>query len=246
MKVSRATIKQLSGFRSLGSVVILTPSSRFFIFGKGTDRKHFSMTVEGNIQENVDDYCVFKIPKSKDTSLTIASKQRCDPKRKVHFFDELLSDTEEVASFFIDEIALKSIREKNKQQTPTHIRFWRSDNNVYARSFDARRYYVEFIEHKRGKHKMITLSDPIGDSFINYAVFQTFKLLRPDSYDVSIFNNGMMIFSGIELGTTYYLRDQRLGSKWKNELDKSIIDDNVLSFDPRRVAPIRRKIQRLS
>ena len=233
-------------FRSLGSVVILTPSSRFFIFGKGTDRKHWSLTVEGDIQENVDDYGVFEMPKPKDTSLIIASKQGYDPKKKVHFFDELLSDAKEIASFFIDETVLKSIKETDNSKTPTHIRFWRSGKNVFARSFGARRYYTEFIEHKRGKHKLITLSDPAGDSFVTYAVYQTFKLLKSDSYDVSVFNNGLIIFSGIEKGTTYYLRDQRLGDAWKDELDDSIVKENVLSFDPRRVVPIRRKIQRLS
>lgn len=243
MKVSRATIKQLSAFRSLGSVIILTPSSRFFIFGKGIDRKHCSLTVEGDIQENVDGYGIFEIPQPKDTSLTVAPKQKYDPKKKIHFFDELLSNTEEIASFFIDEIALKSIKETDKNKTLTHIRFWRSDGNIFTKSFDARRYYVELIGHKRGKHKLISLSDPAGGSFVTYAVYQTFKLLEPDSYDVSIFSNGMMIFSGIELGTTYYLRDQRLGNDWAEELDNSIVKENVLLFDPRRVAPIRRKIQ---
>lgn len=246
MKVSRATIKQLSAFRSLGSVVILTPSSRFFIFGKGTDKKHCSLTIEGDIRENVDDYSAFEIPQSKHDSLTVAPKQRHDPKEKIQYFDELLSDTEEIASFFIDETALKSIKEKNKQQTPTHIRFWRSNNNVFARPFDARRYYVEFIEHKRGSHKMISLSDPVGDSFLTYVVYQTFKLLKADSYAVSIFDNGLMIFNGVEQGTTYYLRNQRLGSKWKDELNNSIVKENILSFDPRRVASIYRKIQLLS
>ena len=243
MNISRATIKLLSGFRSLSSEVIVSPSSRFFIFGEGNNKQHLGAAVEGRIREKVERYEVFQIPKPNDFKLTRVAKIRYDPERKVHFFNELLEDTVEIASFFIDSKTKKEIGKTN-QEKPTHIRFWRkAGTNVFARPFNGRRYYRELIEEKLDTHKLFHLSDFSGENFLVYVDYQTFKIMKPASYGASVLGNGIMILFGHDNDLTYYFRDQRLGDEWQNEIEDTIIGDTALLFEPRRAQSIRHSIK---
>lgn len=242
MKVHRSTVKLLSGFRSFSNEVIISPSSRFFIFGEGNNKQHIGTVVEGRIREKVDGYKVFQIPKPTDTKL-IATKTRFDPERKIHYFNRLIEDTVETASFFLDSATKREIG-KCSQSKPTHIRFWRkSGTSVFARPFDGRRYYCELIEEKLNKHKLFHLSDFLGENFLIYIDYQTFKIVKPASYEVSVLDNGIMIFFGLDNDLSYYFRDQRLGDEWQEEIENTIIGNTSLLFEPRRAKSIRHKIK---
>lgn len=240
MKVSKKSIKYLSSFRTFSEQFILTPTGRFFIFGEGKERIHASTVIESKIKETSGGYTIFDLPKSTDVLLNKSSKQNPNPEKKIHFFDELLSNTKEIASFSIDLATKKQISVESIGAT--HIRLWgRDDGSIFARSFDARRYYSKSIKQERNKFKLYPLSDFNKRDFLTYIEHTTFKRLKNDRYGISVLSNGIMIFDGIETGLTYYIKDQKLGTEWVKFIKDSVIEDNVLSFDPRRVLAIHRK-----
>lgn len=239
MKIGRQSIKVLSAFRSITSSFILTPTSRFFVFGEGNDREFCSLVIEGRIKERTDNYTVFMIPLKSETDLSIRSDKHADPERKLYFFNQLLVDTKEIASFVINEDVVKEIGKLSRSK-PTHIRLWRNSGNyVFARPFDARKYYEILIDEERIKQKLFHLSDFSGESFTVYIEYPIFKQMKTDTYQVSVLSNGILIFDGVETGLTYYTRDQRLGNVWQEEVNDTIGEETVLVFDPRIARQVR-------
>lgn len=238
----KSTLKLLSSFRSCADTVMLTPKSRFYIFGEGKDGAYSSLVVEGRIRDRHSGYASYVLPNSKGDTLIQTTENLARPKEKIKFFDKLFDGAQEVASFEID---LPIVKELKRYKTkPTHIRFWRKDGGVpFARSFDAIRYFDKNVDTTRVKYDLLELSNPLGDAFTVHIEFPVFRLLKDDKFSVTVLDNGILYITGTDTDFVYYIRDQRLGDQWKYAFEDTVTDQTVLMFDPRRATAVRRRIR---
>lgn len=154
-----------------------------------------------------------------------------------------MRDSKEITSFEISENIFNQLGKCGRSK-PTHIRLWsKSSGYVFARPFDARKYFENIIEEERIKYQLFELSNLKGDEFTAYIEYPVFKKLKKDTYDVYVLDNGLLIFEGVETGLTYYIRDQRLGSSWTDEVNESIGEETVLVLDPTRVKEIHHRMK---
>lgn len=235
-------MKLLSSFRSVSDVVLITPTSRFFIFGEGEDGAYSSLVVEGRIRDKHRGFASYVSPRLKDKRLTQPTKKMPSAEEKIRFFEKLFDDTQEVACFDID---LCTVNTLNRYKTkPTHIRFWRKNGGMaFARAFDAIRYFDTKVDSNREKYELLELSNPSGDAFTVHIEFPVFRLLKDDKFSVTVLDNGILYITGTDTDFAYYIRDQRLGEHWKNDLYDTVIDQTVLMFDARRAKAVRHRIR---
>ena len=232
----------LSSFRSCADVVFLTPASRFFIFGEGKDGAYSSVVVEGKVRERHSGFGAYALPNPEDKDLKPKTGKVARPEEKIKYFEKLFDGAEEVASFEIDLPAVKALRKYKTK--PTHIRFWRKEEGeAFARAFDALRYFERKIAFDRLKYNLTKLSNPTGNGFAVYIEYPVFRLMKEDSFRVTVFSNGILYFCGVETGLSYYVRDQRLGDQWEFDFHDLITDQTALMFDPRRASKVRRRIR---
>jgi hypothetical protein len=245
MQICSKTSKSLSRFRLLSEEVLITPASRFFIFGEGNEGEHRGMVVEGRIKERPDHHGLFQIPKKGDKSLIEVEDPRFDPEKKIKFFDDLMRDTRQLVEFVIDADSVKTLKKTHRSKARTHIRFYRKPGqDAFARSFNARKYFAELIDEDTEDFDQLGLSEVTGEDFYTYVKLSTFCRLVNDSYSVSVFDNRLMLFTGMECDLTFYIRDQALGDEFEQQLEDPNLTDSVLLFDPRRARVIRRSMQR--
>lgn len=238
----KSTLKLLSSFRSCADTVLLTPTSRFYIFGEGKDGAYSSLVVEGRIRDRHSGYASYALPNPKDDVLIQTTGNSARPEEKIKFFERLFDGAQEVASFDIDLPIVKEV--KRYKTTPTHIRFWRKEGGLpFARAFDAIRYFDRNVDFARVKYDLLELSNPSGDAFTVHIEFPVFRLLKDDKFSVTVLDNGILYITGTDTDFVYYIRDQRLGDQWAYDFDDTVTDQTALMFDPRRATAVRRRIR---
>lgn len=243
MKVSQKTSLLLKPFKQIADSVVITPSSAFYVFGKGKTNQFNSLVVEGFIQDNHSDYGHYSLSEIESRILTPVpvTNVSSDPQKKMHYFDQLFANANVSASFVLDDVNLKKLCSAKKG---THIRFWsKKQGDVFARAFDARKYYEKIMAVDREKHELCTLRNHLGDVFTVYSELDVLKRLKKDSYEVTIYDIGILSFAGLEQNMTYYIRDQKLGSDWSDYIETSALKDIALLFHPKRVKAVRNRMK---
>ena len=240
IKAKSQTIKNLSTFRVLTKEVFICSPSRYYIFGAEDFR---SLVVEGRLNEQFKSFGAFCLPKAGDSYLTKIQDFKPDPDKKIEYFNALFANVKNVASFCLPKETLKTLSGLGRSK-PTHIRIWGvSGSYALARPFDARKYYDKMIESERNKFDLSILSRYTGANFTTYIEYPLIKQLKKDNYEVSVLDNGILIFSATDTDLTYYIRDQRLGIEWINELSSTILDKTALLFHSKRAKAVRSKMK---
>ena len=243
MKISQRTVQTLKPFKQLSDSVIIDTTSRFCIFGKGKDNQYNSLVVEGYINEKVSDYGHYSLSEIDNRNLISIplSNASSDPQKKLQYFDDLFLNATKITSFFLSEQNLKKLC---SAKNATHIRLWgKKQGDVFGRSFDARKYYEKILATERDKYELCTLEKHDGNEFTVYSELGVFKNIQKDSYEVTVYDIGIFILNGLEHNMTYYIRDQRLGKDWSEEIENSVLKETVLLFHPKRVKAIRNKMK---
>ena len=243
MKVSQKTSLLLRTFKQIAESVVITPSSAFYIFGKGKTNQYSSLVAEGFIQEKHSDYGHYLLSEIDSRNLipVPVTNASSDPQKKMHYFDQLFANANVSASFVLDDANLRKLCSAKKG---THIRFWsKKQGDVFARAFDARKYYEKLLTVDREKHELCTLRNHSGDSFTVYSELDVLKRLKKDSYEVTVYDIGILSFAGLEQNMTYYIRDQKLGSDWSDYIETSALKDIALLFHPKRVKAVRNRMK---
>ena len=65
------------------------------------------------------------------------------------------------------------------------------------------------------------------------------KKLPIEDYELTLFDNEMITFEGLDSGHTFTMRDQRLGDKIEERIEDLGSHDEIFFLDPMRVEPTR-------
>ena len=238
MKAARSSIKTLTSFAKWNDHFVVIPPRRFVVFGEGKDGALRGIAVEGYLNEDFDApmaWSFVDLLKGVDTP----AKTKFDPARKVGFFDDL-TGAPAITTFTMGSDELKALRKVDARRF-THVRFFKKPDGITtARVFDARKYFASAVSDREvDDYGEIQMTTDAASDFHFYMELAVLKQLPLDDYEVSILDNEMVTFEGVESGLTFHTRDQRLGEQMEERISDLGSYDELFFLDPVRVEPTR-------
>lgn len=238
MKAAPSSQATLKPFAKWNDHFVVIPPRRFIVFGEGKSGVLRGIAVEGYLNEEFDTpmTCSFsELLKGKFAYATTTF----DPKRKVGFFDELVG-ADAVATFILGSSELKALRGVDARQF-THVRFHKKRNAITtARVFNARKYFSSAVADREvDDYYEIQMTTDAASDFHFYMELAVLKQLALDDYEVTVLDNEMVTFQGVETGLIFHTRDQRLGEQMEERTSDLGAYDEMFFLDPVRVEPTR-------
>lgn len=238
MKATPSSIKTLKPFAKWNDHFVVIPPRRFIVFGEGKDGALRGIAVEGYLNETFDMPMAYSF--SDLVKGTFASANtKFDPSRKVGFFDELVG-APDITRFTLGAAELKALRGADARRF-THVRFYKKPSGITtARVFDARKYFASAVaDCEVDDYGELQMTTDAASDFHFYTELAVLKKLPIDDYEVSVLDNEMVTFEGLETGLTFHTRDQRLGEQMEDRIADIGAYDEILMLDPGRVAPTK-------
>lgn len=238
MKATRSSIKILKPFAKWNDHFVVMPPRRFVVFGEGKEGALRGIAVEGYLNETFDAPMAYSLPDLLTGTFSPA-ETKFDPARKVGFFDDLIG-APAATMFMMGAGELKALRGVDARRF-THVRFYKKPNGVTtARVFDARKYFGSAVSDREvDDYGEIQMATDAASDFHFYMEVSVLKTLPLDDYEVTVLDNEMVTFAGVENGLTFHTRDQRLGEQMEERITDLGSYDELFFLDPARVEPTR-------
>lgn len=238
MKATPSSIKTLKPFAKWNDHFVVIPPRRFVVFGEGKDGALRGIAVEGYLNETFDAPLAYSFPELL-TGTFAPTETKFDPARKVGFFDELIG-APAITTFTMGSGELKALRKVDARRF-THVRFFKKPNGVTtARVFDARKYFASAVSDREvDDYGEIQMTTDAASDFHFYTELSVLKQLPHSDYEVTVLDNEMVTFEGVESGLTFHTRDQRLGEQMEERISDLESYDELFFLDPVRVEPTR-------
>lgn len=236
MKANRSAQKTLAQFASLSDFFLIVPPCRFLVFGEGKRGAYRGIAVEGFLNQSFAAPKVYSFPALKDGQFE-PFDAGYDPLMKVDDFNQLIAAPVQTR-FFLDRESLKLIRRQDARRN-THIRFFKKpDGHTTARVFDARKYYSSAIDTDLvDDYAEIQMPTDAASDFYFYVELTILKKMPIDDYEVTVLEDEMVTFEGVESGLSFHLRDQRLGEQMEERIADLGSYDEVFFIDIDRMKP---------
>lgn len=236
MKVSRSSLRLLQPLASLNDFFLVIPPRRFIIFGEGERAKYRGIAIEGYLNETFAKPSVFSFEAFLDGTYQ-GVDPGYDPLLKVDDFEEL-TGAEAITGFELSSDAIKLLRKQDARHF-THVRFYKKPSGkTTARIFDARKYFSGSIDEKRvDDYNEIEMRTDADRDFYFYVELPLLKKLPIDDYNVTVLEDEMVTFEGLDTGLTFHMRDQRLGEQMEERIADLGSYDEVFFIDIDRMKP---------
>lgn len=236
MKPRQSTLRTLLPLAKLNDFFIVDAPRRFIVFGEGKRAVYRSIAVEGYLNENFTESQTLSFEALKEGYFKSFDPEY-DPLLKIVDFNALVG-APAVTQFELSAEAIKLIRKQDARHF-THVRFYKKPNGkTTARVFDARKYFSGSIAEQRvDDYHEIDLPLGAHRDFYFYIELTILKKIPIDDYEVTVLEDEMITFEGVESGLSFHLRDQRLGEQMEERIADLGSYDEVFFIDIDRMKP---------
>ena len=255
MRFTRRNKEFLSRLGGVGNRMFLSPPNKFTIFGEGkkltdvrdghTLYEDDGLVVQGRLPNDIQNEVGFSnFAKSRSSF----SKKGCKTKPNYLKGNDLaklkndverlyeLFDTGLICNFSITSKTLKNQKAWFRNLKSSHLRFVKTpDCPPVYRVFDATTHFdeVHYTKGDIGTYGEGEIVNYDGRPFSLTVKANTYKRLIPSDYEVTIYENGMGVFTCMSENLIYLMRDQKIGEQFSVSFNERLGEDVLFSFHPK-------------